>query len=140
MLYRECWEVELLFRELKRMYGLDEITSRKPAVVEALILIGLLSLVVSRTLRELFIDIVDHHADDTDATDDSEGASLLPRERWARAFSRWSGRILRLVAERLGFEPPSVVRALLNDALDPNQYRRGLLEQFEHEPFGTDLV
>jgi len=140
MLYRARWEVELLFRELKRVYGLDEITSSKPAVVEALILIGLLSLVVSRTLRELFIDIVDHHADATDATDDSEGASLLPRERWARAFSRWSGRILRLVAERLGFEPPSVVRALLNDALDPNQHRRGLLEQVEHEPFGTDLA
>jgi hypothetical protein len=41
---------------------------------------------------------------------------------------------------RLGFEPPSVVRALLNDALDPNQHRRGLLEQVEHEPFGTDLA
>jgi hypothetical protein len=40
------------------VYGLDEVTSSKPEVVEALILIGLLSLVVSRTLRELFIEIL----------------------------------------------------------------------------------
>ena len=44
--------MELLFRELKTTCELDEINSGKPEVVEALILIGLLSLVVSRTLRE----------------------------------------------------------------------------------------
>ena len=92
-LYQARWEVELLFRELKRVYGLDEVTSSKPEVVEALILTGLLSLVISRTLRELFIEIIEHQQEDR--SDDDVDASLLPRERWARAFSRRSDQILR---------------------------------------------
>jgi IS4 transposase len=64
-LYQARWEVELLFRELKCVYGLDEIRSGKPEVVEALILIGLLSLVVSRILRELFIEILDQQHGDS---------------------------------------------------------------------------
>ena len=76
-LYQARWEVELLFWELKTTYGLDEINSGKPEVVEALILIGLLSLVASRMLRELFIEIVEkNHSDD-----DAAASSLLPRER-----------------------------------------------------------
>ena len=76
-LYQARWEVELLFWELKTTYGLDEINSGKPEVVEALILIGLLSLVASRTLRELFIEIDEkNHSDD-----DAAASSLLPRER-----------------------------------------------------------
>jgi IS4 transposase len=138
-LYQARWEVELLFRELKRVYGLDEITSSKPEVVEALILIGLLSLVVSRTLRELFIEIIEHQHEDS-SDDDVNASSLLPKERWARAFSRRSDRILCRVAERLGYEPPSLVKSLLNDALDPNDHRTLLLERVQHEPFGPDLA
>lgn len=59
--YQTRWEVEILFRRLKTTYGLDEIRSSKPEVVEALILIGLLSLVVNRTLRELFPEIIDEN-------------------------------------------------------------------------------
>jgi hypothetical protein len=121
------------------VYGLDEIRSSKPEVVEALILIGLLSLVVSRTLRELFIEIIDHQYGDS-SDDDVDASSLLPKERWARAFSRRSDRILCRVAERLGYEPPSLVRSLLNDALDPNAHRALLLERVQHEPFGPDLA
>lgn len=135
-LYQARWEVELLFRELKTVYGLDEISSSKPEVVEALILIGLLSLVVSRTLRELFIEIIDEERSD----DDAEPSSLLPRERWARAFSRRSDQILRRVAQRLGYEPPSLVESLLNDALNPNAHRLSLLEEVQHESFGVDLA
>jgi len=138
-LYQARWEVELLFRELKRVYGLDEIRSSKPEVVEALILIGLLSLVVSRTLRELFIEILEHQYGDS-SDDDVDASSLLPKERWARAFSRRSDRILCRVAKRLGYEPPGLVRSLLNDALDPNAHRALLLERVQHEPFGPDLA
>lgn len=104
--------------------------------MEALILIGLLSLVVSRTLRELFLEIIDENGSD----DDSDPSSLLSRERWARAFSRRSGRILRRVAGRLGYEPPSLVESLLNDALNPNAHRSSLLNEVRYEPFGGDLA
>lgn len=138
-LYQARWEVELLFRELKRVYGRDEVTSSKPEVVEALILIALLSLVISRTLRELFIEIIEHQQEDR-SDDDVDASSLLPRERWARAFSRRSDQILCRVAERLGYEPPSLVESLLNDALDPNAHRSLLLERVQHEPFEADLA
>jgi hypothetical protein len=121
------------------VYGLDEIRSSKPEVVEELILIGLLSLVVSRTLRELFIEILERNQEDS-SNDDGDASSLLPKERWARAFSRRSNRILCRVAERLGYAPPSLVRSLLNDALDPNAHRSLLLEVVQHEPFGPDLA
>jgi hypothetical protein len=77
-------------------------------------------LVVSRTLRELFIEIIEDQQDDD--SDDVEPSSLLPRERWARAFGRRSDRVLRRVAERLGYDPPSLVESLMNDALDPNAH------------------
>ena len=134
-LYQARWEVELLFRELKTTYGLDEINSTKPEVVEALILIGLLSLVVSCTLRELFIEIVEENRND-----DVEASSLLPRERWAQAFGRRSDRVLRGVASRLGYEPPSLVESLLNDALDPNAHRISLLDEVQHEQFDAALA
>jgi hypothetical protein len=105
--------------------------------VEALILIGLLSLVVSRTLRELFIEIIEAQQD---GSDDVEASSLLPRERWARAFGRHSDRILRRVAERLGYEPPKLVESLMNDALDPNTHRISLLDEVQYEPFDADLA
>ena len=105
-------------------------------MVEVLILIGLLSLVVSRTLRELFIEIVEENRSD----DDAAASSLLPRERWAQAFGRRSDRILRRVASRLGYEPPSLVESLLNDALDPNAHRTSLLDEVQHEQFDADLA
>jgi IS4 transposase len=135
-LYQACWEVELLFRELKTVYGLDEINSGKPEVVEALILIGLLSLVVSRTLRELFIEIIEENRNN----DGAAASSLLPRERWAQAFGRRSDRVLRRVASRLGYEPPSLVESLMNDALNPNAHRTSLLDEVQHEQFDADLA
>jgi hypothetical protein len=104
-----------------------------------LILIGLLSLVVSRTLRELFIDIIEQQRSDS-SDDDVDASSLLPKERWARAFNRRSDRILRRVAERLGYEPPSLVESLLNDALEPNAHRMLLMERVKHEEFEPDLA
>lgn len=53
-LYRCRWVVELLFRELKARYRLDELPSRKPRIVKALILASVLTLVVSRVLLSLF--------------------------------------------------------------------------------------
>lgn len=81
--YQARWEIELLFRELKMVYGLDQIRSSKPKVVDALILINLLSLMVSRTFRGLFIEIIEENR-----SDDAESSSLLPRKRWAQAVSR----------------------------------------------------
>ena len=94
-LYQTRWEVELLFKELKSTFDLDEVSSSKPEVVEALILIAVFSLIVSRALRQLFIEIVAYNQD---SDDDREPSSLLPRRRWSKVFSRYSAAILRRVA------------------------------------------
>ena len=135
-LYQARWEVELLFRELKTTYALDKMDTTKPEVVEALILISLISLVVSRTLRELFIEILEDNCSD----DDIEPSSLLPRERWAKAVSRRNDRILRRVARRLGYETPSLVKSLMNDGLNPNAHRTLLLEGVQYDPFDAKLA
>ncbi|WP_331232305.1 transposase [Natronorarus salvus] len=137
--YQARWEIELLFRELKRVYGLDEIIFSKPDVVVAQILIGLYSLVVSRNLLELFIEIIEQHQIDS-SNDDVDASSLLPKERWARVFSRQSDRILCRVARRLGYDPPSLGKSLLDNALDPNAHRALLSERVQQEPFAPDLA
>ena len=85
----------MLFKELKSTFDLDEVSSSKPEVVEALILIAVLSLIVSRALRQLFIEIVAYNQD---SDDNREPSSLLPRRRWSKVFSRYSAAILRRVA------------------------------------------
>jgi putative transposase len=52
-LYGMRWEIELVFKELKSHYALDEFRTTKAAVVEALIWSALLTLVVSRRLHTL---------------------------------------------------------------------------------------
>jgi len=71
--------------------------------------------------------------------DDVEPSSLLPRERWAKAFSRRNDRILRRVIRRLGFEPASLVRSLMNDAMNPNAHRISLLEEVQYGSFRCSL-
>ena len=106
-------------------------------MVEALILIAVLSLVVSRALRQLFIEIVAYNQD---SDDDREPSSLLPRRRWSKVFSRYSAEILRRVAERLGYESPHLVGLMFRDALDPNQHRPSLLEDVQHGEFVRELA
>ena len=52
-IYRCRWEVELLFRELKTRYELDEFDTTKKHIVEILVYAALLSLITSRTLLNL---------------------------------------------------------------------------------------
>jgi len=77
---------------------------------------------------------------DNCSDDDVEPSSLLPRERWAKAFGRRDERILRRVARRLGFEPPSLVESLTTDALNPNAHHTSLLDGVQHDPFDADLA
>ncbi|ELY29589.1 transposase, partial [Haloferax volcanii] len=53
-LYGVRWEVEVLFRELKSMYGLEKFQTSNPAIVELLVVAALLTLTVSRALLGVF--------------------------------------------------------------------------------------
>ncbi|MFC4986269.1 IS4 family transposase [Saliphagus infecundisoli] len=102
-LYRCRWEVELLFRELKTQYELDEFDTSNPVVVEILLYAAVLSLLVSRDL----LDLVTEEADDE---------IVFPPERWAATFRSHAQLILHELGEHLGYSPPPLLERLIEDA------------------------
>ena len=132
-------EVELLFKELKSTYSLDRVPTSNPVAVEALILVALISLVVSRVLLDLLREIVDREADDSAG---SEESSHIPPRRWSHVFSRYGGLILQRVAQYLGYDPPeeNLLELLLAAAIDPNPHRSSLIEDVQHGAFVRKLA
>lgn len=137
-LYRARWEVELLFKELKSTYNLDQIPTSNPVAVEALILVALISLVVSRVLLDLLREITNRET----GSDGDEPPLRIPRLRWSRVFSRYGGLILRRIAAWLGYDPPeeNLLELLLAAAIDPNPHRPSLIEDVQHGAFVRELA
>ncbi len=101
-LYRCRWEVELLFRELKRQYELDEFNTPDPVVVKILVYAALLSLRVSRDLLGLVTEIADDQI-------------VFPPERWAATFRSHAQLILSKLGEFLGYSPQPLLEQLIED-------------------------
>jgi IS4 transposase len=121
--YALRWQVELLFKELKQHYRLDQMPSRKQVVVEALLYAAILTLVVSRRLRA----VVRRRLADL--------ADRVPLQRWAAIFASVALDLLRLVTSPLREAEPLLTRlsaVLLHEAVDPNRTRRGLLGDVEN--------
>ena len=114
-LYRCRWEVELLFRELKTQYELDEFDTSDPAVVEILVYAALLSLLVSCDLLGLV----------TEVTDDE---IVFSPERWAATFRSHAQVILSKLGEFLGYSPQPLLERLIEDAQKIHQQRPILRE------------
>jgi IS4 transposase len=75
-LCRARWQVELLFRELKSRYALEEFDTSKEHIVKIQITAALLITSVSRAILRVLVD----HAEER-----GENVSL-PTERWATTF------------------------------------------------------
>jgi IS4 transposase len=107
--YRLRWQIELLFKELKQHYRLDQIPSGKKAVVEALIFAAVLTLVASHALLDA-------------ARRRMPAGRTIPPLRWAAVFDAIAPGLLTMVidsiARRRGATDPWLV--LLAQAVDPN--------------------
>jgi IS4 transposase len=114
-IYRCRWEVELLFRELKTQYELDEFDTSKTYIVKILLYAALLSLLVSRDL----LDLVTEQADDE---------IVFPPERWAATFRSHAQLILSELGQFLGYSPPPLLERLIEDAQKIHQQRPILQE------------
>jgi putative transposase len=114
-IYRCRWEVELLFRELKTQYNLDEFDTSDEHVVKILLYAALLSLLVSRDL----LDLVTEQADDE---------LVFPTERWAATFRSHAQLILHELGEFLGYSPPPLLDRLIEDAQKIHKQRPILQE------------
>jgi putative transposase len=120
--YSLRWQIELLFKELKTHYRIEDMPSSKRVVVEVLLYAAFLTMVVSRRLLALVRRRLAVMAD------------RIPEQRWAAVFVSVAHELLaaathphaavRLLLHRLE-------RVLLHEAVDPNAARHGLLTSVE---------
>ena len=101
--YRYRWEDEVLFRELKTRYKLDEFDTTKKHIVEILVYTALLTLIASRTL----LDLVTEYAEDD---------AVFRPERWAATFRSHAQLILHELSQHLGYSPPPLLERMAEDA------------------------
>ena len=114
--YRLRWQVELLFKELKGHYRLDQMPSAKRHVVEALLFAAILTLVASHAL----LDAVRRRL--------PPGRSI-PSLRWGAVFDSFAPGLLDLVLAAVAVRrrPVDPWLLLLSQAADPNLARPSAL-------------
>jgi len=120
--YAARWQVELLFKELKSTYRIDELPSQRRAVVEALIYAAILTFTVSRRLLAAVSAKLKHLTE------------RLPAQRWARVFAAVAQDLLFLLLHPPRHAPliaRGVVAMLLHEAPDPNLNRPSLIRAIE---------
>ena len=116
-IYALRWEIELLLRELKSAYRLDEIPTASKAVAECLLYAALLTLAISRRLRDV-------------VTGAQRGIRQpFPIERWAVLIGFVARDLLALLLapshDRLVLEQ-RLGKLLRHEARDPNRSRLAL--------------
>lgn len=117
LLYRARWSIELVFKELKRLYQLDVISSGAPAVVESLVLVAMLTLVVSHRLLNHMRLLV------------PEKSTRFTLLRWAESFYSIASVIMTRVLKSVGIDedPLLLIIYFMAEGVDPNVNRERLL-------------
>jgi len=121
--YALRWQVELLFKELKSSYRLDQLPSRRREVVETLLFAAILSLVVSRRLLQAIREALPEHQ-----------AERLKTQRFARLLAELAGLLLPVIlapARETRWLQCHLTTTLLSEAIDPNKNRNSLLQNVE---------
>jgi IS4 transposase len=122
LIYALRWEIELLFKELKRHYRLEDMPSSKKEVVEALLYAALLTLIVSRRLLALIRQAL------------GPKAARVKEHRWAAVVESVAQELLQILTrplQEVEILLPRVTTFLLHEAVDPNKSRPGLLTSIE---------
>jgi len=138
-LYRARWEVELLFKELKSRFGLDEINTTDAYIIEALVIMAGISLMMSRVIVDELRTLEANQRETEDADADSlESASRLSRRRCSLAIERHAHLIQLYLMLELGYELPDLDELLLWASQNPNPHRKRLRGQIESGEFAFD--
>ena len=134
-LYRARWEVELLFKELKSRFGLDEINTTDAYIIEALVIMAAISLMMSRVIVDELRSLEARQREAEAAADADESASRLPRRRCSLAVERHAHLIQLYLMVELGYELPDLDELLLWASRNPNPHRQRLRSQVESGEF-----
>jgi IS4 transposase len=119
--YAARWEVELIFKELKSRYALDQITTKSPHAIEALIWISILTLLISRKVYSVVRKL-----------NPDKKMVRFTQLRWSNIFIENSSRLLSAIFDYLGIgqEFFTVLNVYSSEALDPHvnreRFRDGL--------------
>jgi IS4 transposase len=119
--YAVRWDIELVFKELKTHYALDEIKTTNHHAVLALIWVAILTLIVSRRYFNVLT-----------APLPCEVRTRYTSLRWASVFAETADRILVVALDRLGLvrndeiDAAELAEMQLNMARDPHVNRRRL--------------
>ena len=118
LLYRARWSIELIFKELKRLYQLDVISSGAADVVEALVLVAMLTLVVSHKVLNFV----------RSCAPPEYGIRYTPL-RWAELFYGTAFILLKGVLDMAGVreDPFALLCYYMEEGIDPNVNRERLL-------------
>jgi IS4 transposase len=137
-LYRARWAAELLFKELKSRFGLNEINTTDPYLIEALILIAAISLMMSRVIIN---ELQKLDAQQRESADDAAASSTrVPRSRGSTIVERHSHLIQLYLMIDLGYDLPDLDELLLWAARDPNPHRLRLYEKVESGEFWPEFA
>lgn len=124
--YAVRWEIEILFRQLKSQFRLEEMPSANKDAVHALLYATLLTLAVSRA----FLDVLRKRRPTM--------AGRMPAERWSVVFATLAQSLLALIlaSRRRGKRRErDLIAVMLHEVIDPNRSRAGgLLAALEAVP------
>jgi IS4 transposase len=120
VLYSARWEIELIFKELKSRYGIDMLPTSNPEIVEALLWVGILTLIVSRRVYLMVFSA------------NLENAPRYTHLRWATIFAEKSYRLLDAVLDYAEIDAGlmELFEVYQSQALDPNVNRKRLMDQW----------
>jgi len=124
--YAVRWEIEILFRQLKSQFRLEDMPSANKDIVHALLYATLLTLAVSRA----FLDALRRRL--------GALSERMPHERWAVIFATLAQSLLALIlaSRRRGRRRQrDILGVMMHEAIDPNLGRAGgLLAKLETVP------
>ena len=120
LLYAARWEIELIFKELKSHYRMDQIPSANPEIVKCLIWIAILTLMCSRRILRLIRNA------------NPENANRYTPLRWAKVFTEQADRLLTEVLECMGLKLDmlTLYNIYLGQGCDPNVKRVRLMDRW----------
>ena len=115
--YRARWEIELVFKELKSGYRLDDVDSRKKEVVQSLIYAAVLTFLASRRrLRSIACRL-------------GELRDRITPRRWWTVFTEYAQELQRLMIRPPREAPPltDLIKTIEHELIDPHTKRQTLL-------------
>lgn len=117
-LYGARWEIELVFKELKDVYHLDQIQSANPNVVKCLVWVSILTFICSRQILRL---IKKHNPGN---------AHLYTHLHWAKAFTENADRLLKEILESMDLELDMITyfSIMMGQGRNPNINRKRLMD------------